>query len=77
MLDKPLAKKLAPLTKDKLQWEALKEYLNSLKNLELQVLVVATSEQELFRSQGKLSFLAKLDTLPEQVEEALNRKDYE
>jgi hypothetical protein len=65
------------MVKDRLQWEALKEYLNSLKNLELQVLVVATSEQELFRSQGKLSFLAKLDTLPEQVEEALNRKEYE
>ena len=77
MLDKHLARKLAPMVKDKHQWAAMEEYLNSLKSLELQVLVVATSEQELFRSQGKLSFLAKLDTLPEQVEEALNRKDYE
>jgi hypothetical protein len=77
MLDKHLARKLAPIVKDRNQWEALKEYLNNLKTLELQVLVAATSELEMFRSQGKLSFLARLDTLPEQVEEALNRKDYE
>ena len=32
---------------------AAEEYLNSLKNLELQVLVAATSEQEMFRSQGR------------------------
>jgi hypothetical protein len=45
--------------------------------LELQVLVGATSELEMFRSQGKMNFLAKLETLPAQVEEALNRKEYE
>jgi hypothetical protein len=77
MLDKHLARKLAPMVKDKAQWEAMQEYLNSLKTLELQVLVGATSELELFRSQGKMNFLAKLNTLPAQVEEALNRKDYE
>ena len=75
MLDKSLAKKLAPLTKDKLQWEALKEYLDSLKTLELQVLVAATSELEMFRSQGKLNSLARLLELPLVVDEALNRTE--
>jgi hypothetical protein len=65
------------MVKDKHQWKAMEEYLNSLKTLELQVLVAATSEQELFRSQGKMSFLARLETLPDQIDEALNRKDYD
>ncbi len=77
MLDKALARKLAPVVKNKESWEALKEYLSNLKTLELQVLVAATSELDLFRSQGKLSFLARLETLPEQVDEALNRKEYD
>jgi hypothetical protein len=77
MLDKHLARKLAPMVKDKHQWEAMQEYLNSLKILELQVLVAATSELEMFRSQGKMSFLARLETLPAQIDEALNRKDYD
>ena len=75
MLDKHLARKLAPLTKDKAKWEAVQEYLQSLKTLELQVLVAATSEQEMFRSQGKMNFLARLETLPAQVTEALERKE--
>jgi len=31
----------------------------------------------MFRSQGKMSFLARLETLPAQIDEALNRKEYE
>jgi hypothetical protein len=73
MLDKQLARKLAPLVNNPEVWEALKEHLNNLQTLELQVLVAATSEQEMYRSQGKLRFLAHLDSLKEQVKEAMER----
>jgi hypothetical protein len=75
MLDKQLARKLAPLVKNKKEWEPLEEYLNSLKNLELQVLVAATSEQEMFRSQGKMSLLGRLLELPQVLNEVLERKE--
>ena len=57
------------------QWQDLKEYLNNLKNLELQALVVATSEQEMYRLQGKLNFLGRLEQLDQQVKEAILRKE--
>jgi hypothetical protein len=75
MLDKQLAQKLAPLTKNKQQWEPLEEYLNNLKTLELQVLVGATSELEVYRSQGKMNLLGRFLELPEIVNEALERKE--
>jgi hypothetical protein len=56
-------------------WLPLKEHLSSLKNLELQVLAVATSELELYRSQGRLSSLAKLESLKDSVKEAMERID--
>jgi hypothetical protein len=74
MLDKQMAKKLNPLVNSP-QWEDLKEYLNSLKNLELQALVVATSEQEMYRLQGKVNFLVRLEQLDQQVKEAILRKE--
>jgi hypothetical protein len=37
--------------------------------------VVATSEQEMYRLQGKLSLLGKLEELDLQVKEAINRKE--
>jgi hypothetical protein len=40
-------------------------------------MVVATSEQEMYRLQGKLRLLVHLEQLPEQVKEALNRKEDE
>jgi len=55
------------------QAEALKEHLNNLKNLELQGLAVATSELELYRKQGKVSSLANLLQLKDQVREAKQR----
>jgi hypothetical protein len=73
MLDKQLAAKLSPLTSNKELWEALKEHLNNLKTLELQGLVVATSELELYRKQGKVSSLVNLMQLKEQVSEAKQR----
>jgi hypothetical protein len=38
--------------------------------LELQGLVVATSEQEMYRKQGRVNFLDNLLTLPAQVKAA-------
>ncbi len=75
MLDKQLAAKLSPLTSNKELWEALKEHLNNLKTLELQGLVVATSELEMFRKQGKVSSLVNLMQLKEQVSEAKQRTE--
>ena len=73
MLDKEMAAKLSPLVNNRELWEALKEHLNSLRNLELQALAVATSELELYRKQGKVSSLANLTQLKEQVQEARQR----
>jgi hypothetical protein len=74
MLDKKIAARLNPLVNHP-QWQDLMEHLNNLKNLDLQALVVATSESEMFRLQGKVSSLVRLEQLPEQIKEALNRKD--
>jgi hypothetical protein len=41
--------------------------------LELQALAVATSELEMFRKQGKVSSLANLEQLKDQVREAKQR----
>ena len=75
MLDKQLALKLKALTGNQLVWEAFKEHLQNLKTLELQALVVATSESEMFRLQGKINSLVRLEQLPEQVKEAVSRKE--
>jgi undecaprenyl pyrophosphate synthase len=74
MLDKQMARKLNPIVNNP-QWQDYKEHLNNLKNLVTQELVVATSEQEMYRLQGKLRLLVLLEQLPEQVKEALNRKE--
>jgi hypothetical protein len=75
MLEKQLARKLAPLVNNRELWEALKEHLNNLKTLELQVLAVGTSELELFRSQGKVNSLVKLLQLKETVQECIERSE--
>ena len=77
MLDKELAARLSPLTNNRETWEALKEHLTNLRNLELQGLAVATSELELYRKQGRASSLASLMNLKEQVSEARNRIEEE
>ena len=74
MVDKSLAKKLVPLVNNPQAWEALKEYLVNQKTLEQQVLAVATSELELFRSQGRVSSLVRLEQLKDEVKEALDRE---
>ena len=73
MLDKELARRLSPLVNNQELWEALKEHLNNLRTLELQGLAVATSELELYRKQGKVSSLANLLQLKDQVREAKQR----
>ena len=73
MLDKQLAARLSPLVSNRELWEALKEHLNNLKSLELQALVVATSEQEMYRSQGRVSSLGNLEQLKDQIAEAKHR----
>ena len=75
MLDKQLAQKLAPITNNPELWEPLKEYLQRLKTLELQVLVGATSELEMYRSQGKANLLVRLEQLKDSVNEAVQRKE--
>ena len=60
MLDKQLAQKLSPLVNNPEMWEALKEFLAYQRNLELQGLVVATSELEVYRRQGKVNSLDNL-----------------
>jgi hypothetical protein len=77
MLDKIQAKKLAPLVNSPQLWEALAEHLEGLKVLELQVLAVASSELEMFRSQGKVNFLVRLGQLKGEVREALEREEEE
>jgi len=73
MLDKELARRLGPLVNNPELWEALKEHLLNLRNLELQGLAVETSEQALYRRQGKANLLAQLLKLKEQAIEAKTR----
>ena len=73
MLDKQMAARLSPLINNPELWEALKEHLNNLKNLELQGLAVATSELEVYRKQGRVSSLAGLLQLRDQIIEARKR----
>jgi hypothetical protein len=77
MLDKQIAIKLSPLVSNRELWEAFQKHLNNLKTLELQGLAVATSELEMFRSQGRVSSLDKLLKLKEQVAEAKHRIEEE
>jgi hypothetical protein len=73
MLDKGMASRLGPLVNNPELWEALKEHLNNLRNLELQGLAVATSELEMYRKQGKVNSLGNLMQLKEQATEAKQR----
>jgi hypothetical protein len=67
-----MAKRLNPMVNSP-QWEDFKEHLNNLKMLDLQAMVVATSEQEMYRLQGRLRLVGLLEQLPEQIKEAINR----
>ena len=77
MLDKQLAQKLSPLVNNPELWEALKEFLVYQRNLELQGLVVATSELEVYRRQGKVNSLDNLLKLKDSVNVARKEKNHE
>jgi hypothetical protein len=74
MLDKKQARNLVPLVKGK-EWEVLLDHLNNLKTLALQELVVATSELEMYRCQGRINSLERLGRLRDEVEEAMKRRE--
>ncbi len=74
-MDKQLAHRLAPLVNNKELWEALQEYLHQAKTLELRVLVGATSELELYRSQGRVSSLERMELLKNQVKDILSNRE--
>ena len=75
MLNKQQAKGLALLVNNPETWEPLVEHLKNLKALEVQALVGATSEQEMYRSQGKLRLVVHLEQLRDEVIEAINRQE--
>ena len=58
--------KIQAIVDNKAQWQIWEEYLQELRQQTLQELEVATSEQEIFRSQGKLVSLRRLERLPDQ-----------
>lgn len=76
MLDKQLAQKLSPLVNNPELWEALKEFLGYQRNLELQGLVVATSELEVYRRQGKVNSLDNLLKLKDIVNVARKENNH-
>ena len=51
---------VAPLLNNLPAWEGLEEYLNSLKTLVVQALMVAQSESEMRQLQGRLVLLETL-----------------
>ncbi len=59
MLNKQQAQKLAPIINNK-EWPLMVDYLTDLRELTIQGVVMAQSEQELFRQQGKLALLETL-----------------
>jgi regulator of sigma D len=64
------AEKLKVLTNNNQVWQVLEEHLQEQIQKTQQALEVATSEQEMFRNQGKLVSLRQILALREQ----LNRK---
>ena len=63
-------KGLAPLlAQDKLEWGALEEYLKGLHKQTLMALVVAPSELEVYRLQGKAALLEMLLKLKDNFKE--------
>jgi hypothetical protein len=56
-------KTIQPLLEDKVKWDLLVKHLQELRQQIIQELEVATSEQAMFRCQGKLVMLKQLLTL--------------
>jgi hypothetical protein len=69
MFNNKLASKLKALVNNKMAWEALEEYLQAETQKTHRALVVAQSEQEMFRSQGKAILLETLLNLKNNVQD--------
>jgi hypothetical protein len=58
-------KTIQPLLEDKLKWDRLAQYLQELRQQIQQELEVATSEQAMYRCQGKLALVRQILNLEE------------
>ena len=58
-------KLIEPLLEDKVKWDRLCKYLQELRQQIQQELEVATSEQAMYRCQGKLALVRQLLNLQE------------
>jgi hypothetical protein len=74
MLNNKQAQMVSPLINNQQVWQGLEEYLNSLKDLTVQGLVTAQSEQEMFRLQGKLGLLETLIKLKDNFNNVMKEK---
>jgi hypothetical protein len=58
-------KTIQPLLEDKVKWDRLAQYLQELRQQIQQELEVATSEQAMYRCQGKLALVRQILNLKE------------
>jgi hypothetical protein len=58
-------KTIRPLLEDKVKWDRLVQYLQELRQQIQQELEVATSEQAMYRCQGKLALVRQILNLEE------------
>jgi hypothetical protein len=58
-------KTIQPLLEDKVKWDRLAQYLQELRQQIQQELEVATSEQAMYRCQGKLALVRQILNLEE------------
>ena len=58
-------KTIQPLLEDKVKWDRLAQYLQELRQQIQQELEVATSEQAMYRCQGKLALVRQILNLQE------------
>jgi hypothetical protein len=58
-------KTIQPLLEDKVKWHQLDQFLQELRQQIHQELEVATSEQAMYRCQGKLALVRQILNLPE------------
>jgi hypothetical protein len=71
MYNKEQARKVAPLVNNPQVWDPTVEYLKELQSLTLRGLVMAQSEQEMFRLQGKAALLEMLLSLKNNYTEVM------
>jgi hypothetical protein len=67
-------KTIQPLLEDKPKWDLLVKHLLELRQQIIQELEVATSEQAMFRCQGKLALVKQLLTLDNALKQSKKDK---